>query len=340
MPPIRSSALRGAIIVTLCTAACGETAVEPTHTHALGRAAQPTATLSTRSFSGRAADSVSSVLEAAWARLGRRDEGNARHAWRKRNGVPDSVHDSLLAVPQVMPNVNRAVLESDAERPAPSILTHVEELHWGYWNYSVNLPGAVNAEMKFVGDAGEISLGSFIITGTKTYATYSIGGKIASGPGEIIGCTDTVFAGCSNQRHLGGLMTLQNAPFCDATASGNVSYSANNSTLSSGTPLLGTLFNPTNGMSSSLTSSISGSAPACDDVKTPPPVEQPTGSGPTETGGGTGATPPPEPWDPAPLPPPPSPDGPATFYCGTVKYYQIIDGEERFLAEVDVCYQA
>ncbi|MFL5613493.1 MAG: hypothetical protein ACJ796_07535 [Gemmatimonadaceae bacterium] len=337
MPPIRSSALRGAIAITLFTAACGDTAVEPNPTHALPRAAELTTTLTTHSFSGRAADSMLKVLETGWARIGRGDERNARLAWRKRNGVPDSVHDSLLAPPQVAPNVNLAVVTSDVERPAPIVLTHFEQLHWGYRDAYLNLPASIAAEMAFSGDNGEISVGNFTMTATQTGYNYKGGGQVAAGPGEIINCSDVLLDQCSNRRHLGGVLTLQNAPFCDATANGNVTYSATNGSTSTGQTIFGGVISSGSGGSTSISVGISGTAPSCQTAQAPPPVQQP--QTPTDPGGGPTPPPPSAPWVPDP-PPPPTNTGPVNFYCGTVLIYQNVNGEDHLLAEADVCFPA
>jgi hypothetical protein len=338
MPPIRSTALRGAIIIPLFAAACGETAVEPRSAPVVPRR-EASSILVTRSFSGRAADSVLNVLGAAWAKRGRTHEHDAILAWRKRNGVPDSVRDSAVAPPQIMPNVNLDVVASGVERPQPQVLSHTEQLHWGLNDLLSTALASIEAEMTFIGDHGEIRLSNLKVTATRTGATYTTSGLIASGAGDLIGCSDAVFGSCSNRRNLRGVMTLAGAPYCDATSSGNISYIASYVTVSTTPGLFGSPSSTSTGDTQSptpLSAGIQGSAPACDTQQPPPSAQQPQGDGPTDPAGGPPEASPPAPWTPpdGPSGPPPS----VRWYCGTVTYYQTTEGDTRLLGEIDVCY--
>ena len=226
MPPIRSAALRGAITLTMLAVACQDSPVEPP---ARGPQPQPVPLVPSpvRAFSGRAADSVMSVYESRWATASGTTPRQARLAWRKRNGVPDSVSDSTVSPPRLGPSLDIVGGEGGGTKPAPIVMSHYEQLYFGRYGI-VNTPPGVEAQMTFIGDVGEIQLGNITITRKDGGAPFKTSGRIAAGSGQILSCADVMVNQCGNSKHLSGALLLTGAPVCDASGNGNVNYSANN----------------------------------------------------------------------------------------------------------------
>jgi hypothetical protein len=220
-----------------------------------------------RVFAGRLADSVVHAFDAAWARGSHPDYREARRAWRKANGISDSVGDPGFTPVPVRPN---ALLTADngSLRPPPQILAHYEALHFGYAGQNTSVPDGVEAEVTFIGDQADISASSITIT-KKDGSTFPSSGEIAQGPGLIISCADVLFGSCDNRRRLNGVMILYGAPTCDASGSGTISYYVSNLT----SPFSGTVGvvssgssgnNPTSIAAAGVVSSTASPCPAND----------------------------------------------------------------------------
>lgn len=339
-----SSALRGAVVLSSFLVGCGDSLLGPRPTGETGAVHPPPPIAGIRTYSGRAADSVLKLLDESFARLGRADYTAKRHAWRKENGVPENVGEPLASPPRAFaPNADLASTDGSIEKPAPKIVSHYEALHFGWKDAQVNISTGVEGEMTFIGDQGEIQLGSLTITTTNGASPFYASGGITRGSGDLISCGDLIFGGCEGQRYLAGLMMLDGAPFCSASGNGTVNYYAYNVSLQPGTS---TSFTPL----STSTGGAQGGAAANGQVKAtanacpqPTPTE-PTGtpySGdtPDGTGGGTSGSPT-EPWQPEPTPSNPAPTAPTggTLYCSSETVYQVIDGVEVFLGFAAVCY--
>jgi hypothetical protein len=281
-----------------------------------------------------------SVYESRWATASGSSPRHARLAWRKRNGVPDSVSDSTVSPPQLGPSLNIVDGEGSGTKPAPTVMSHYEQLYFGRYG-TVNVTPGVEAEMTFIGDVGEIQLGNITITRKDGGRPFTTTGNIASGAGQMLSCADVTVTQCGNSRHLSGVLLLDGAPVCDASGNGNVNYSANNLASSLGLQIMP--LGSSNGIAASWSTNgaIGMAAPPCDNV-TPPSGGDETGGETSQPTGGTGAAPSPDPWEPPPVPPPPKDDndGPTTWYCSGVIVSQIIDGQSYFLAEAQVCYRA
>jgi len=226
-----STAFRAAVLLPIFAAACNDSPLAPRHDPS-----QPVGTTSSqpgvRVFAGRLADSVVHAFDAVWARGSHPDSREARRAWRKANGISDSVGDPGFTPVQLRPNA--LLTDGDGSlRPPPQLLAHYEALHFGYFDQSTNVPDGIEAEATFIADQADISASSITIT-KKDGSTYTFGGEIARGSGVIINCTDVLFGTCDNRRRLNGVVILSGAPTCDASGSGTVSYYVSNlnSTLS------------------------------------------------------------------------------------------------------------
>ena len=241
-----STAFRAAVLLTIFAAACNDSPLAPRHQPSQPAGLTPSQP-GVRVFAGRLADSVVLAFDAVWARGSHPDYREARRAWRKANGISDSVGDPGFTPVPVRPN---ALLTDDegSLRPAPQILGHYEALHFGYADQNMNVPDGVEAEVTFIGDQADISASSITIT-KKDGSTFPSSGEIVRGPGLIINCSDVLFGTCDNRRRLNGVMILSGAPTCDASGSGTVSYYVSN------------LNSPFNGAVGIVSSGSSGSNP-------------------------------------------------------------------------------
>jgi hypothetical protein len=343
-----STAFRAAVLLSALVAGCNDAPFAPRQ-----RSAAPTAATAgadqVQAFSGAQADSVMNVLEAGWTRNGHAEYRQARLAWRKTNGVPDSVHVPGLEDPIVITLPNAYLYGEETMRPPPQILSHFEALHFGYSDQYTSVPDGVEAEVTFVGDQADITVASGTIT-RNSGSTYSLSGRIAMGPGQIIGCTDGVFGACDNRRHLNGVLVLPAAPTCDARGNGTVSYYVTNIT-----PPISVSYDPTsfgsagNGdQSASAAAVVSSSAGPCPSDSGQPkqsPSSDSTSNAPAPPPPGSPAGPPPGYDGPGvpPLPPsyPPSGvgGGTADFWCERVDVYGYVGGVRTLFTTEIHCYR-
>ena len=340
MPPIRHAVLRGVAPAILATGiGCHDSPMQP-------NAGMPTSSTDGRgvpspnqTLSGRAADSVMSILESYWAGNGHPEYRDARLAWRKANGIDERIRKLPGSDIAGMANAE-LVGGTESTKPRPEILSHYESLYFGLNDGGIQLPSGVNAELAFVGDVGDIELSGLTIT-RKDGSQYYSGGRITSGAGELVDCGDVFHSTCS-RRWLEGAMLLTAAPTCDATGNGSVNYYANNASTSPGGSVLGAVsFSSVDGAAAA-SAAVQATAPACDPPSPPKPKDggediggDGTGQGGTGSGGG-GSDGGAESWPPPP-PPPSDPTHPVGWDCSGVVMSQLIGDVEVFLAEAYVC---
>jgi hypothetical protein len=348
MQPISSTAVRAAVLLTALTGACNDAPLAP-HDRSPNI---PPASLAQSGriqvFSDARADSVMNELEAGWARHGHPEYRRARLAWRRANGVPDSIGDYRLPDPAVM-RPNAELMEGDGTglRPPPQILSHYEALHFGHVDKYMNVPSGIEAEITFIGDQGEIQVGSATITGNNG-STYPATGRVAVGPGQLINCADALFGNCENRRHLGGVMILDGAPTCDAKGSGTVNYYVANIN-----PPISVALGPVStGSAGNLQDNvaanayISNTAPPCAAGEDDGGQHTDSTDAAPVTGGNGGSGPPPVYDGPGvpPLPPsypPPRIDGaPEDFWCERVDTYVYVGGVRTLFETAYECYRA
>lgn len=319
-----STAYRAAVLLTLGAVAC-DAPLAPRH-----QPSRPADITSSQAgvhvYAGRLADSVVHGFDAVWARGSLTDYRELRRAWRKANGISDSVGDPRFTPWPMAPSV---ILTSGdgSYQPPPRVLSHYEALHFGYATQSTNVPDGVEAELTFVGDQADISLSNLTIT-TTSGRSYPFSGPIAQGPGVIMGCSDVVFTGCGTERRLNGAVTLGAAPTCNAYGSGSVSYNVANFNTS-----LGTIAGAgSSTMSAAAMGAISGTAMSCPD--TGAPKSDPTK--PTDSTGTSAGSPPP------PASPPPTSDPLPPSTAGVVVHLQCEQGDlyqDGYLVDtVITCY--
>ena len=341
-----STAVRVAVLLAALVAGCHDAPLAPRQ-----RLAAPTVNTAAggrvQTFSGATADSVMNVLEAGWTRNGHPEYRQARLAWRKANGVPDSIRVPIPDDPAVITMPNAYLYGEETLRPPPQVLAHFEALHFGHQDKYMNVPDGVEAEVTFVGDQTDITVPNLTITGTNR-SPYSTSGRIAVGPGQMISCTDVTFGACDNRRHLSGVMTLSDAPTCDVKGSGTVSYYVTNIT-----PPIN--FGPIStgsgsDQSASAVASVSSSAAPCSSDNGEQPTHDPstdtTSTAPTTPPPGSPAGPPPGYDGPGvpPLPPsyaPPRIDGGTEdFWCEQVDIYVYVGGLRTLFATEIHCYRS
>lgn len=283
------TAYRAAVLLTILAAACNDGPLAPRHEPSSAARTTPSEA-GVQVFSGRVADSVVHAFDAVWARGSYADHREARRAWRRANGIPDSVGDPGLTPIAIVPNALLGI-DDGSYRPPPQVLSHYESLYFGHTDLYTNVPDGVEAAATFVGDQAEIAIPSLTIT-KKDGSSSSFHGTITKGTGAITNCADVTLGNCSNQRLLNGVMTLGSAPTCDASGSGSVSYSVSNLTSTTGI----TSGAGSGTASASATGSLSGTSAPCP----PPQTSDPTTTQPSD--GGTPPPPPPPipPYDPAP----------------------------------------
>lgn len=334
MHSLHTRALRGAIVLTVVATACQDAPFEPHASRSAPSAIAPVTAVRVRAFSGRAGDSVMNVLEAAWARHGRPEYGQARLAWRARNGVPAQIGDSFAAPPVLVPNAVLVASTDVVTKPAPKVITHYEAMRFGYSNAYGNVPSGVEGEMTFIGDNGDINAGLTVTA--KSGATYTVAGKIATGPGNLVNCTDLSSTDCENRRHLSGVLTMA-VPNCDASGGGSVSYTAANVSSS----VSGVSFGTTGSADASFVSvaQVSSTAGLCildtGDQGGLPGTDDP----PPPTGNPAQPDPDPTPWASDPYEPQPPALGapPVVFWCYSVTANQIVGDMHLLLYTVDYC---
>ena len=344
MGTFTSPALRGATLAALLAGACRDAPLEPRPSARLPLGAGPQSSR-VQTFSGARADSVLEVLEAAWAAHGHPEYGQARHEWRQRNGV-----EGQSKSPRTPPAHDETpIIGNDgALRPPPRIISHNEALRFGWLNRDGGVPNSVEAEMVFIGDAGQITLNSLTITRSAGGAPYTGAGVIAVGPGEIVNCADALFGDCDNRRHLGGVILFPDAPRCDASGTGSVTFFATNLKAGLSVGAYGvsvSLGGVPDGASVSQGYGLNQRAAPCttdgDDHNDPQsPTSDSTNSG-SPTGAGGVPTNPLDP--PATWPTPPSSDPhPAPYvdlWCQETDSYLVINGYPFLVDSVINCYK-
>jgi hypothetical protein len=193
--------------------------------------ATPEVSVRATAYSGWQSDSLVATVMAQWARLGHPEYQRVIDSWRREHlGTTNTAAlrdapppDSRATAPSTL------LAEGDGTvKSPPQLFGHREALHFGN---SYGTPTVLEGEMTFAGDLGKISVGSFSIT-TKSGGAYSIGGDLANGPGQL-SCVDISI--CTSKR-LAGSLQPSGIPYCDASASGNIIYTAQNLT-SSGTSI-------------------------------------------------------------------------------------------------------
>jgi hypothetical protein len=261
------------------------------------------------------------AFDAVWARGSHPDYRQARLAWHKANGIPESIGGPAFAPQPFPPNVDLISGDDGSWKPLPQIFSHYEAFHFGYHDQYTNVPDGIEAEVTFIGDQADISVSSVTVT-KKDGTTYQGSGNVIQGPGELISCGDIAYGSCDSRRRLNGVMLVPPAATCDASASGTVSYSVSNVS----TPL-GAYSTSGSGSSTANTSAmgaISGTASPC---TTGDGGQQTTDSTSTAPTGPVGvpSAPPPPPSDPYAPSYPPTSGGTTTttyFHCEQGDIYQ------------------
>ena len=284
---------QAAALVTILAAACNDSPLAPRNENS----PSPTPIQAgVRVFAGRSADSVIRAFDAVWARGNQFDYRETRRAWRKANGIPDSVGDPRFTPVPFTPNALLTDGNDGSWMTPPQILAHSEAFHFGEHDQRTNAPDAIEGELTFVGDQANVSATITVTKNDGASSTYAT--RIAQGPGTFVGCTDVGFGNCANRRWLNGAMTLTGAPTCAASASGTVSYYVSNvnATVSGAAGSGGN-----NTASASASGGVSGTASACSSED----------DGGQQTADSTSATPT-APSGPVGVPsaPPPPPSGP------------------------------
>lgn len=337
MERLRSLALPAAICVAFA-GACKDAPLEPRAPNQSQPSASPRP-IRTQTFSGQAADSVTELLEQAWSRSDRSPATHSRLDWRLRNNVPAHVRDAAL-IPSRATRPN-ALLTDGSYTVTPQVLSHTESFHFGHHDQYSTVASAVNGDMTFIGQEGEIDLASLSITPNAGGTSSFTNGQIALGPGELINCSDVTLATCTT-RHLGGVFTVSNAPDCSANASGTVAYWSAVAKTTFGVAWSTT---PPSSGGTSMTS-VSTSAPI---TATASQCSSDSTSGgqlssDSTTTAGTGTVgPPPSPTGPnVPTAPPPatSPESGSGggFYCQQTDLYSVYGGTRTLLSTVIDCY--
>jgi hypothetical protein len=225
MPPIRSSALPAAVLITLFAGACQDAPVGPRA--APNAPASAVAHPRVEAFSGARADSVMNVMEATWSKLGHPEYAQARLSWRKRNGIvagDSSARARSSTKPNAVLDEGSTEITGSESGPALGIIDHYEALHFGWHDAYSNVATGVEAEITFKGDGAQINLNSLDIRRNSGGADYITSGTIATGPGQIVNCADVLVGQCDNRRHLNGVRVFYDAPWCDASGNGTVNY--------------------------------------------------------------------------------------------------------------------
>ena len=249
-----SPVYRAAVLLTIVAAACNDSPMAPPNRSSLSTPSGA----GVRVFAGRSADSVIRVFDAVWARGSRVDYRESRRAWRKANGIPDSVGDPRFTPVPFAPNALLTDGDDGSWLPPPQILAHYEAFHFGQRDQLTNVPDAVEGDVTFVGDQANVSVALMVTKNDGATSTYAT--RIAQGTGTLLGCTDVGFGNCANRRRLNGAITLGDAPTCAASASGTVSYYVSNV----GAILSGSVGSGGNNTASaSASGSVSGTASAC-----------------------------------------------------------------------------
>ena len=252
--------------------------------------------------------------------------------------IAGACHEAPLAprppaTDELAPN---AILTSDGSTTMPQILSHYEKFSFGWHTASSSVPSAVNAEMTFIGDDGEIDLANVTVTPDGGGAPFSASAQMALGPGQIVNCADVTLGGCNNH-HLSGVAPLSGAPDCNARASGTIAYWA--AVVRSS---LGFSWGPISTYTGSGLTTFSTSAPFSATAPTCT-TQQSTSGGSDSTGtSGTGTVgPPPAPTGPnVPVAPPPPASAPTGggFVCQQTDLYQLIGTNLTLLSTTIDCY--
>ena len=232
-----------------------------------------------------------------------------------------------------------AILTSDGST-MPQILSHNEKLSFGWHTASSSVPSAVNAEMTFIGDDGEIDLANVTVTPDSAGAPFTNSAQMALGPGQIVNCADVTLGSCNNH-HLSGVASLSGAPDCNARASGTIAYWA--AVVRSS---LGFSWGPISTYTGSGLTTVSSSAPftatapRCATTQQQGTTGGTSGDSSSTSGTGTVGPPPPPtgpnvPVAPPPYSPPPSGGG---FVCQQTDVYQIIGTTRTLFSSVIDCY--
>lgn len=252
-------ALPGALMLAALSVACQDAPLGPRAPAA--RAATQSGNLYQRSFAGRSSDSLVERVTSAWARHGHPEYRQAIDTWRRRvlgttqpNLLADAV-DRRASAPMFIIDDGTGTVQAP-----PQVESHRESFVFGHSGDGFDVPSVLEGEMTFVGDVGRITTGTFNVTSTGG-SRYPVVGDLANGAGQVINCADT--ATCT--KRLAGSITA-GAPFCNASASGNLVYSAQNIQSSFGT-LITPLSGDTGGGTTEATSTsayVQSQAPSCD----------------------------------------------------------------------------
>ena len=315
-----STAFRGAVLLTILATACNDSPLAPRDR--LSRSAPSAGSQAgIQVFAGRQADSVVHAFDAIWARSNHPDYRQARLAWHRANGIPDSIGAPAFTPQPLPPNVDLLSGDDGSWKPLPQIFSHYEAFHFGQRDQYTSVPDGIEAEVTFIGDQADISVSSITVTkrdGTSNQAS----GEVAQGAGVLINCADVLYGNCDNRRRLNGVMTVSAAATCDASASGAVSYSVSNVS----TPLsaYSTSSSGGNTASASAIAAISGTASPCTTGDGGPETTDSTRTAPTGPAGVPSA-PPPSPTGPYAPSYPPTSGGTTTstyFHCEQGDIYQ------------------
>lgn len=299
-------ALPGALVLSVLAGACQDA---PSGPRAPAARATPPTVASARTFSGASSDSLVDLVLNEWARLGHPEYRREVDAWRQK--YVGTVHPAALPNAPDPRATPRSALITDTGESSVSpaaIFDHREALHFGS---SAGIPALLEGEMTFTGDLGKISVGSFSIT-SKSGAAHTVTGDLVIGSGQLVSCQDATQTPCGSKR-LAGSIPVNDAPVCDASASGNLLYNAQNiqSTFGVSTDPLSTVNTGDNtAQAASLSAQVNATAPACATTPPPPPPYQPP-----PDGGGSWGSPNPDPNAPPPATVPSSPNEPKDNYC-------------------------
>lgn len=258
----RRGALPGVLMLATLSGACQDAPLGPRAPAARGA---PDAGMPyQRSFAGRSSDSLVEFVTSAWARHGHPEYRQAIDAWRQRvlgttqPGILADAVDRRASPPMFILDDGSGTVQAP-----PQVQTHQEAFIFGHTG-DFTVPSVLEGEMTFVGDVGTIAAGSFAVTSTAG-TNYSVSGQLASGAGQLITCQD-ISLDCASSKRLSGSISVTNAPFCNASAKGNVLYSAQNIQSSYGTivtPLLSDGTGGTSTESAGTSAFVQSQAPSC-----------------------------------------------------------------------------
>lgn len=308
---IHSTALPAAVTLALFVGACQDAPSSPRSPAQPAVVSTPTTQSSRiRVYSGQRADSVANEILSAWSVNGHPEYLAQRRALRAGLHLGPEVTATSLTPGTLPAHILDDGGSGSIYKDPPKIGTHHEDFVFGQSGGFSQIPSLLNASMFFVGDFGRIDAR---VTVTGNGATVPASAIIGQGAGQL-SCADILVGNCSNSRFMEGSLVMDNAPSCDAHASGAVTFTAQYQDSQSGTLSSAPLSTSTGGFTyvpAVLPVSIDKASASC---------TQPGDDGGAGVAGDGGDAPP---TYPAPEPAPPSypTAGPVEFHCETTEWW-------------------